>query len=468
MTHLRLLICASSLALPAAFVPALTRAETSPADNEIAQDAASSTLIWADYDNDKLLDNLCLSGTGGARLLRNAGDGTFDDMTLAAGLSEIGSPRVALWVDFDLDGFSDLFVGGAGPAALYRNLGEGTFFDVTREAGLRDAGSLLAARWFDFDGDNLLDVHITTETGDVLYHNAGQGTFVTTNLQPRPGELRPAGSARLNGAPGTSSDPFPICGVPAIWDAALPLMCIDASSEPALGSLFPMSVELNVDPATRNVGIGTTAPDAQLHVIGDIRATGDLLAMGNQSAARFQPLTHGAFATLPGSNEVPIYIGHEEQGNPGVNDIWSVGERLITWGGFPWAANSRVLLRDKNVPRVPLAITDKRHSKPARLVYGSSRVNSPYRFSLTSSVVLQQDNWVKVRFHDVWLDGSDFTFDGLPRMTVSVDRPWNSSPVIVGGLEREDASKVWVQLKSDGPVDETGTYTVTLNVERSE
>ena len=71
-------------------------------------------------------------------LLRNRGDGTFEDVTLRAGLE--GRPLdfsfgVAAG-DFDNDGFTDLFLCQAGRNALYRNNGDGTFTDVTEAAGL--------------------------------------------------------------------------------------------------------------------------------------------------------------------------------------------------------------------------------------------------------------------------------------------------------------------------------------------
>ncbi len=74
-------------------------------------------------------------------LLRNEGDGTFQDMTESAGVANSdGKSMQALFCDFDNDGWPDLFVGNdvATADSLFRNLGDGTFADITLESGLYD------------------------------------------------------------------------------------------------------------------------------------------------------------------------------------------------------------------------------------------------------------------------------------------------------------------------------------------
>jgi hypothetical protein len=62
-------------------------------------------------------------------LLRNNGDGTFDDVTEEAGLLSLHPTHSAVWGDFNNDGFLDLFVGnedwgtGTHPVQLYQNRG---------------------------------------------------------------------------------------------------------------------------------------------------------------------------------------------------------------------------------------------------------------------------------------------------------------------------------------------------------
>ncbi|MEM9555322.1 MAG: VCBS repeat-containing protein [Acidobacteriota bacterium] len=114
----------------------------------------------ADYDGDGW-DDLFFGDGESSRLYRNRGDGTFDDVTEAAGLpSDLAGVHVALLVDFDEDGDRDLFAGVAtGPNRLFRNEGNGTFEDVTEGAGLGGEFSVVAAA-ADYDGDGLVDLYI--------------------------------------------------------------------------------------------------------------------------------------------------------------------------------------------------------------------------------------------------------------------------------------------------------------------
>ena len=104
----------------------------------------------------------------------------------------------AAWIDYDGDGFPDLFVvngstlerqakGERGPGnRLYHNDGKGGFVDVTRGSGLEGGywGSAVAAG--DYDNDGHVDLYVTTVLeGNHLYHNDGNGTF--TDVTARAG-----------------------------------------------------------------------------------------------------------------------------------------------------------------------------------------------------------------------------------------------------------------------------------------
>jgi hypothetical protein len=133
-----------------------------------------------DYDNDGFMD---LFFTNGAKLpemkktgpefynclLRNKGDGTFEDVTAKAGLEgkNLGFSFGVAVADYDNDGFDDIFVCNAGENALYHNNGDGTFRDVTAGSGLDHKPEnvlSVGAAWFDFDNDGKLDLLVTNYT----------------------------------------------------------------------------------------------------------------------------------------------------------------------------------------------------------------------------------------------------------------------------------------------------------------
>ncbi len=95
------------------------------------------------------------------RLFRNNHDGTFSDVTRAAGVAGEGYSMGVAAADYDNDGHVDLFVTGVGANILYRNRGDGTFENVTARAGLGEKGRWsVAAGWFDYDNDGLLDLFV--------------------------------------------------------------------------------------------------------------------------------------------------------------------------------------------------------------------------------------------------------------------------------------------------------------------
>ena len=153
---------------------------------------------WADYDNDGDLD--LFQPRGQVRnyepdlLLRND-QGTFSDVSAAAGFNTALPSNIAVWLDYDRDGHVDLYVGhfiiGADPNltnALYRNQGDGTFVDVTAAARLAvplhpeglpfAGGSPLGMAAADFDNDGWPDLYITAIFApNRLFINQRDGTF---------------------------------------------------------------------------------------------------------------------------------------------------------------------------------------------------------------------------------------------------------------------------------------------------
>lgn len=130
--------------------------------------------VHADYDNDGFEDVLVLRGAwlgeAGAipnSLLRNRGDGSFEDVTIAAGLLSHHPTQTAAWADVDLDGDLDLAIGNESAirmggrshkSELYRNNGDGTFTEVAAEAGVHLDEFVKGVVWGDVNGDGLPDL----------------------------------------------------------------------------------------------------------------------------------------------------------------------------------------------------------------------------------------------------------------------------------------------------------------------
>jgi len=144
------------------------------------------------------------------RLYKNNRDGTFTDVTAKAGLAGRGYGMGVAVGDYNNDGHEDLFVVGVHGNQLYRNNGDGTFSEVTEKAGLNLPANQkmwsVAAAWIDYDNDGWLDLFISNycdwEAGTdpvcgglatasrvychpdlyraesmQLFHNNGDGTF---------------------------------------------------------------------------------------------------------------------------------------------------------------------------------------------------------------------------------------------------------------------------------------------------
>ncbi|NOT29086.1 MAG: hypothetical protein HOP15_01420 [Planctomycetes bacterium] len=288
---------------------------------------------WGDADGDGRLDLAAVSLAGKLQLLISAGDDRFEDVTEQVGLGQIENATLASWADYDGDGRLDLFVGAqAGASSLFHNEG-GTFTEMSAGCGLSCEGAVQSAQWLDHDGDGRLDLFVVLidESGNAvssrLFRGLEGGYFERVELPfsgsvevpglggpwprmdeedagvlgaplaPRSpgGKGRPSGRSQVEGASaddlagssqsqgrialGSPSIPYGLGAqigcANSIVDQAKAGACIQGSSLPALGKLYPLSNNLFVA-VGGNVGIGTTNPTAKLHVAGSARVTDKL------------------------------------------------------------------------------------------------------------------------------------------------------------------------------------------------
>jgi hypothetical protein len=204
----------------------LTVPHISSPDKRYVIESMSGGVGLFDCDNDGKLDIVTINGStvdryrdGGdpmITLYHQEPDGTFKDITKAAGLTRRGWGMGVAVADFDNDGWLDIYVTGYGGNVLYRNLGNCKFEDVTEKAGVRGGGFSTGAAWADYDRDGHVDlfvsryVHVDINNlpefgrdkfcrfkgvlvqcgpwglqgeSDLLYHNRGDGTFEEVSVR---------------------------------------------------------------------------------------------------------------------------------------------------------------------------------------------------------------------------------------------------------------------------------------------
>ena len=139
---------------------------------------AFTNAITFDMDQDGDLD---LYTIGDARVLRNNGDGTFEDKTEVMQLQRAVPSTDAEFGDFDDDGDLDLLVSDTKEMVLYDNLRQGRFQDITKRSGLSGAAQALAVT--DYDSNGLVDIFAIGQDS-ILFRNKGFGTFVNDERSP--------------------------------------------------------------------------------------------------------------------------------------------------------------------------------------------------------------------------------------------------------------------------------------------
>jgi hypothetical protein len=202
--------------------------DSSPTSNKNQPETMVAGVALLDYDNDGYLDVLVANGAAipslqkespkyWNRLYHNNHDGTFTDVTEAAGVAGVGYAMGVAVGDYDNDGWPDIYVVNVGKNQLLHNNGNGIFTDVTDKAGV--AGGILdgkkmwsvSAAWVDYNNDGLLDLFVSNyckwevnkdpycgstpklraychpnnyaNLPNTLYRNNGDGTFTDVSAE---------------------------------------------------------------------------------------------------------------------------------------------------------------------------------------------------------------------------------------------------------------------------------------------
>ena len=155
-----------------------------------ADEGNGTGLVFADFDRDSFLDLLIAKGGffpegESNRLFHNNGDGSFSDISTAAGLDLQESSYAPAVGDYDQDGYLDLYVSQLRRQfnRLYHNQGDGTFEDVTQAMNIQSSVDVSgsSAAFADYDNDGDVDLYASVFGGyDLFYSDVGDTSFAVS------------------------------------------------------------------------------------------------------------------------------------------------------------------------------------------------------------------------------------------------------------------------------------------------
>lgn len=150
-------------------------------NSKINDNVVLSHVEAADYDGDGDVDIYLANYDADAKkshyYLFNNEMGRFNDVAQSVGMSHEGNEKGARFVDYNNDGFLDLFIMKEEGDVLYNNAEQDVFENVSKSSSLDAGAGSMFASWFDYDHDGDLDLLKATQTGLELHRNNNDGTF---------------------------------------------------------------------------------------------------------------------------------------------------------------------------------------------------------------------------------------------------------------------------------------------------
>ncbi len=225
---------------------------------------------WGDYDNDGDLDLYLCKFRFRNGLYHNNGDGSFSDIATTAGVADIRDSEAVAWADYDNDGDNDLYVVNREQNnALYKNDGSGGFTEVACALSIDNTDIGRHARWVDYDNDNDLDLFLANIGANALYRNNGNDQFVNV----ADGEMKTVAGGWISW--GSTWSDFNADGNPDLLIAN----GAESRSEPRAGQVSPLltnSGSGSFTNATAAAGLSTLGSSAIAAGSADYDNDGDL------------------------------------------------------------------------------------------------------------------------------------------------------------------------------------------------